>query len=137
MNTKLLTTIIVIATIAGLIAYDIWVAIEPTPSDTISVIVLSFAMRHPFASFAAGILCGHLFWPMQLCDKNVFPIPFVAVSVHWKTYQIVALVILLAAAVLLLVLDMAGKLTAHPAAMLAGGVVAGHWGWPQIRAKWR
>jgi hypothetical protein len=137
MTTRLVTSIVIIATIVGLIAYDIWVVIEPTPGDTISAIVLNFAIRHPFASFAAGILCGHLFWPMQLHGKNVIPIPFSAVPMHWKTYATIALIVLICVAVLLLVLDVKGMLGVHPAIMLALGIPAGHWGWPQMKTKWR
>jgi hypothetical protein len=65
MNTKLITSIIMVAVIAVLIIWDVYVAANPVPGDTISEITLNFARRHPVIPFALGFVCGHLFWPQS------------------------------------------------------------------------
>ena len=117
MKTRLVTSAIIIATIVGIIAYDIWVVIEPTPGDTISEVILGFSMRHPFASFASGVLCGHLFWPM---------------AKRTKAYVIGALATLIAVGISMLVLDISGMVpTLNPCLWFVLGVPAGHFGWSQ------
>ena len=64
MTTKI-TIGILIAFIALLIAWDIWVYLEPTPGDTISEVTLRFAQRHPVLPAAIGVLVGHLLWPQR------------------------------------------------------------------------
>lgn len=46
-----------------LISWDIYVAVNATPGDTISELALSFAGRHPILPFSLGVIVGHLFWP--------------------------------------------------------------------------
>ncbi len=53
-----------------LIAWDIWVLIEPTEGDTISAVTLEFAQRHIIIPFAVGVICGHLFWPQRLKERS-------------------------------------------------------------------
>lgn len=62
-NTRKVTISILVAAVLALIAWDVVVAMNPTPGDTISEITLAFAMRHPALPFAVGVVCGHLFWP--------------------------------------------------------------------------
>ena len=59
MNTKKLTTIIILITLTGLIIYDIVIAVSG--GVTISEVVWS-VLDKPFIPFLAGFLCGHLFW---------------------------------------------------------------------------
>ena len=59
MNTKKLTTAIILITITGLIIYDIIIAV--TGGVTISQVVWSVCNK-PFIPFLTGFLCGHLFW---------------------------------------------------------------------------
>lgn len=61
--TKRITKVVMIATAALIILWDIYVAVEPTPGDTISEVLLGWAMQHPIIPFAIGVVCGHLFWP--------------------------------------------------------------------------
>lgn len=63
--TKKVTIGILIVAAAVLIAWDVYVAANPTPGDTISEITLGFAMRHPVLPFVVGVVCGHLFWPQR------------------------------------------------------------------------
>ena len=137
MGTKTITIIFVIAATAAIIGYDIFIAIEPTPGDTISAILLNIAGAHPVIAWFWGGLGGHLFWPMKLYGKAVTPIPFMDWSVSWRTYRTVGLIILILLTISLLVLDVAGKLPIHPALLLVIGVPAWHWGWPQMKTKWR
>lgn len=43
--------------------YDIYAAWKWGYHGTISYDILSAALMHPILAFAAGVLCGHLFWP--------------------------------------------------------------------------
>jgi hypothetical protein len=137
MTTKLITLIIVVAVTVGLIGYDIFIVIEPSPNDTISEVLLCSALAHPAIAWLWGGLAGHLFWPMILHGKDVQPIPFVAKMVHWRTYRWVALTILILTTISLLILDVTGKLPVHPALLLVAGIPGGHWGWPQMKTAWK
>ena len=48
-------------TTAGLISYDVWVAVEPSPDDTISEILSLLGYNLPIMPFAWGILASHFF----------------------------------------------------------------------------
>jgi hypothetical protein len=60
---KEVTTIIIWATLATLIIWDIVVANNHTAGDTISEVMLRQASSHPIIAFALGVLVGHLLWP--------------------------------------------------------------------------
>lgn len=62
-NTRKTTIVILLVTIAGLMGWDIFVATNPAQGDTISEVVLSWAMRVALVPLALGTLIGHLFWP--------------------------------------------------------------------------
>lgn len=47
---------------AGLIVSDIFWAVDGIPGNTISEVMLKYALMHPLIPFAFGVLCGHLFW---------------------------------------------------------------------------
>jgi len=66
MSTRKATIGILVSIILALIAWDIWVVIEPTPGDTISEITMFYARRHPVIPFALGVVCGHLLWGQRL-----------------------------------------------------------------------
>jgi hypothetical protein len=59
---------------AGLIAWDVVVATNRTPGDTISEVTLGFASRYPIAGFGIGlvigIIFGHLLWPQYPADPT-------------------------------------------------------------------
>lgn len=61
MNRKI-TIGILIAVTAALIAWDIYVVVDPEPRDTISEVLFHYDRRFPIIRFAAGVLCGHWFW---------------------------------------------------------------------------
>lgn len=53
---------IILAITAGLIVWDIVLAIRPPAEDTISEVIRKFAHKHPLIPFAFGVIMGHLFW---------------------------------------------------------------------------
>lgn len=53
-----------------LVAWDVYVALEPVPGDTISEVILEAARRRVVVPFLAGVLCGHLFWPQYVERKS-------------------------------------------------------------------
>jgi len=119
-NTKLITAIIVIAATLGLIGWDIWVVVEPTPGDTISEVFLGFTYRHPFVAFALGVLCGHLTWPRTFNSDHKWTI----------------LIALIITSVATLVLDLSGILPRMlPIIPLAVGIPIGHLLWPQPKSR--
>lgn len=68
MQNRVATIALLLSMGAGLIGWDVYVAveernIEPGKGATISEVTLGFAQRHPIVPFAVGVLCGHLFWP--------------------------------------------------------------------------
>jgi hypothetical protein len=59
------------------IVWDIIVAIEPTPGDTISKVVLDMFSKHPSAAFVAGGLLGHFSSPLL----NHLPVWWLSMSI--------------------------------------------------------
>ena len=45
-----------------LVVFDLYMAANNVPGDTISEVVRSWAARHPVIPFAAGVVMGHFFW---------------------------------------------------------------------------
>ena len=62
MNTQKATKIIVVASVAALIVWDVYVAATPADGDTISEVVRAWAHAHPAIPFGLGFVCGHWFW---------------------------------------------------------------------------
>lgn len=46
-----------------MIAWDYYVYRTPVRGDTLSEVILRWAIRHPVLAFSAGVVCGHFFWP--------------------------------------------------------------------------
>lgn len=114
--TRYITTAIILITTGGLIAWDIFVAIEPTPHDTISEVVLSYLRRHPFIPLAMGVLVGHLSWPWSAASS-------------FKLWLVLGLC---AAGVAFLVLDIIRLLPGQwPIVYVLAGILLGHFLWPQ------
>jgi len=53
----------------SVIAWDIRLAFDGVPGNTISGVVMGEALQHPWVAlvvvFALGVLCGHFFWPQD------------------------------------------------------------------------
>lgn len=63
MSRKMTTLFIIAIGAVVWIGWDIIVAINDTPGDTISEIVLEFSIKWWILPWAFGVLIGHLFWP--------------------------------------------------------------------------
>lgn len=61
-TTAQITGLVCIACVLMLVVFDLWMAGNGTPGDTISEVVRSWSARHPVIPFAAGVLMGHFFW---------------------------------------------------------------------------
>lgn len=57
------TIIFIIAAIAVIIGYDVWMLAARGYKSTISFTMLTAAQTWPIIPFAIGIVFGHLFWP--------------------------------------------------------------------------
>lgn len=49
----------------ALIIWDIVLATNTMPRDTISMMIFDLARKHPMVPFFFGILCGHFFWGIK------------------------------------------------------------------------
>lgn len=56
---------IMLAAVAVLVGWDIFVAATPEEGDTISEILLDWSRTTPIISFGLGVVSGHLFWPQK------------------------------------------------------------------------
>jgi hypothetical protein len=56
------TRVIILGLVAIAVAWDVWTLFSSTPNDTISETVWAAIAHSPIISFAAGFVCGHLFW---------------------------------------------------------------------------
>lgn len=67
--TKVATIVVMFACALALILWDVFVAANHVPGDTISEIVLKFGRTYPIAMFgvgqACGVILGHCFWPQN------------------------------------------------------------------------
>lgn len=70
MTTKTLTLFFIAAILLAIIIYDTVMATNSIPGDTISEIVLAWAVKRPISVFCLGtglgIVLGHLFWYQSL-----------------------------------------------------------------------
>lgn len=60
------TIAILIAVAALLIAWDVWIYVQPPGGDTISEIVHGWARKYTSVPFAFGVLMGHFFFPLYV-----------------------------------------------------------------------
>ena len=61
-TTAQLTAAVLVACVLLLVVFDLYMAANNVPGDTISEVVRSWAQRHPVIPFAAGVVMGHFFW---------------------------------------------------------------------------
>jgi hypothetical protein len=57
-----LTWDVIVAVIALLILYDIWVVCKKGADATISWTMYTKAQQYPIIGFGIGVVMGHLFW---------------------------------------------------------------------------
>ena len=65
MTTKTVTVLLLLVAVVILGGWDVVVAANARPGDTISEIVLEASLRRPIIPFVVGVVCGHLFWPQE------------------------------------------------------------------------
>lgn len=63
---KPVTAAVLIIVAVALIGFDIFLEIHAGDAATISQVVYWGARTCPAIAFAAGFLCGHLFWPQNV-----------------------------------------------------------------------
>jgi hypothetical protein len=68
-NGRKISIIILIAVIAIIAIWDIFILVEDTPGDTFTAIISYYAGKHPIIPFLAGVCIGHLFWPHAKSEK--------------------------------------------------------------------
>lgn len=61
-----ITLLVITFVVFVLIFYDIWICINYGAVSTISYVTWTSAKNYPIIPFAAGVLCGHLFWTQQV-----------------------------------------------------------------------
>ena len=66
---KMVTVVVLVSVTVLLIAYDVLADLMGTATATESHRVYLMSVAHPIIAFAAGLLCGHLFW-VQKIDSN-------------------------------------------------------------------
>lgn len=66
-----LTKAVLLATVVGLIAYDLYAYFQGGTEATISWITAQWAYDVPAGVFAIGFVCGHLFWPMKPKESGI------------------------------------------------------------------
>lgn len=59
------TIYLLVALAVLLIAWDIFVYLEPTKNDTISEVLWDLG-KHPILPFLLGVIAGHIFWPLHI-----------------------------------------------------------------------
>jgi hypothetical protein len=63
---SVVTVWFIVGLIVAVLVYDMWVATNGTPGDTISEVVLGASVRYPALPLLVGFVLGHLFWPQAL-----------------------------------------------------------------------
>lgn len=61
---------IIVAAVVILIAYDVVAVVLWGEPATISAVTRDTVLGHPVVAFAAGLLCGHLFWPQTISMRS-------------------------------------------------------------------
>ena len=61
----IMTSVIIAVVSILIIVFDIWLATNDTPGDTISDVVLGWAYKVSIVPYLAGMLMGHLFIPRK------------------------------------------------------------------------
>ena len=115
--TRKITEWLIYIVFASLCVFDIIIAIEPSPRDTISKVMLDIFVEKPFLAYASGVLIGHI--------TSMLPKPFYG----YYYYSIPALV-LVSAAILLLSLKF--DVERVPVLWMFLGIFFGRYLWPQI-----
>ena len=117
MKTKIITSVILIATLALWLVWDIVVATNAPKGDTISEITLAVSYVAPVIPATWGVICGHLFWPMKTITHK-----WAKIYVMWGWGAFFTMLCVLGA--------VPGTMVSVPIIFLAHFVL-GHYLWPQ------
>lgn len=60
-----LTFFVILGILVLLLIWDVWLAANGTPGDTISAVVHRYGTQSWFFLIGTGVLLGHLLWPLQ------------------------------------------------------------------------
>ena len=72
------TWTLILLAVLGLIGWDLVVAFNPTPGDTISELVYQYGQKHPWVPFGLGGVLGHFFWKRKAEEWEPTWLGFVA-----------------------------------------------------------
>jgi len=111
---QILTLSIILVATAGLIAWDIGLALDSTEGNTISAVITSLSLKTSAVPFALGALMGHFFWPI---DKDR------------KPWQVIAPLTALLAGMVALDFTLGAHWLILPGKFITG-FIAGHFLWP-------
>jgi hypothetical protein len=120
-NREITIALMAVATVL-LVVWDIYVATNREPGDTISEILLGWARRIAFIPYAAGVISGHLFWPAQ---------PLIPVDPVLTATALLVVGTLGTAAQLMARSVLNGSLAVSTVIHFLVGFLLGHWLWPQ------
>lgn len=116
--TKAMTAIFMGIIMLVVLAWDVIVAIEPTPRDTVSKVFLDLSKSNMALPLAAGALMGHLTWAEKMsCSEFAY----------WR----VSLPVLALAVIASVALDRLAHVHISPSIAFLLGYVLGHLLWPQ------
>ena len=59
------TKFVLLASLVSLLAYDLYAVYAHGFDATVSVVVFTLAKAAPIIPFLAGVVVGHLFWPIE------------------------------------------------------------------------
>jgi len=69
-NTSKITRSVILVCLLALCGWDVFVAWNGVPGDTVSEMVFNFARHHPTIPFLLGYVCGHFFWGQNETFKD-------------------------------------------------------------------
>lgn len=114
-NWRRVTKHALIALVAVVVVYDVYVILVGGPEASISRVTRDWAMHWQAVPFGVGIVTGHLFWP----ELGVIRYKWERISLLW----LVGLAVLIT--------DIAWVETLHPAWPFVAGILLGRALWPQ------
>jgi len=120
-KTRIITLVVLLSLFLGIISWDIYLAVNGIPGDTISESLLFLATKSILIPASAGYVMGHLFWPMRkrLPGWAIITVTS-AIGLSW------------------LFVDIFGRdcllfIRSRPIIPFVVHVLAGHFIWPQIK----
>lgn len=112
------TKVIMALALVAVIGWDLYVFLTPPDGDTISELLATWAPKWPSLPFAAGVVVGHLFWPVT--------------SIPHKVARLWTLAVVCGGMLLADILWLDNVLAILP---VLAGVVVGRILWPMVRPQ--